>query len=97
MRIDGEKARHLLLQLGNYFRANITSTRHNIISVAEELKHLNAYLAIEQARFPDRFEIQMRIPESLQQAAIPPFVIQILVENALKHAFAGRKKIIMSA
>ncbi|MGT2722551.1 LytS/YhcK type 5TM receptor domain-containing protein [Streptococcus porcinus] len=92
MRIDGEKARHLLLQLGNYFRANITSTRHNIISVAEELKHLNAYLAIEQARFPDRFEIQMRIPESLQQAAIPPFVIQILVENALKHAFAGRKK-----
>ncbi|VTS41051.1 LytS/YhcK-type transmembrane receptor domain protein [Streptococcus porcinus] len=92
MRIDGEKARHLLLQLGNYFRANITSTRHNIISVAEELKHLNAYLAIEQARFPDRFDIQMRIPESLQQAAIPPFVIQILVENALKHAFAGRKK-----
>ncbi|VUC95233.1 LytS/YhcK-type transmembrane receptor domain protein [Streptococcus pseudoporcinus] len=60
--------------------------------MAEELKHLKAYLAIEQARFPNRFDIQMLIPESLHQAAIPPFVIQILVENALKHAFAGRKK-----
>ncbi|CAM4213366.1 LytS/YhcK type 5TM receptor domain-containing protein [Streptococcus penaeicida] len=92
MRIDREKARHLLLQLGNYFRANINSTRHNVISVEEEINHLNAYLSIEQARFPNRFSIHIAIPQELYQAAIPPFIIQILVENALKHAFTGRKK-----
>lgn len=92
MRIDSEKARFLLLQLGQYFRSNITSTRQNVISVEEELNHLKAYLTIEQSRFPDRFDVQIQVPEELYKASIPPFVIQILVENALKHAFAGRKK-----
>ncbi|MXQ48955.1 sensor histidine kinase [Streptococcus pneumoniae] len=91
MRIDSEKARHLLLQLGHYFRSNIKSTRQNVISVEDELAHLQAYLSIEQARFPDRYQIDIDVSEDLYQSGIPPFVIQILVENALKHAFAGRK------
>lgn len=90
--MDSEKARHLLLQLGHYFRANLNSTRQNVISVDSELKHLEAYLTIEQARFPNRYEVIIDIPEALKSAAIPPFMIQILVENALKHAFTGRKK-----
>ncbi|XCY67658.1 sensor histidine kinase [Streptococcus iniae] len=91
MRVDSEKARYLLLQLGHYFRSNITSTRHNLISVEEEVNHLNAYLTIEQARFPGRFSIDLEIPDELKKASIPPFTIQVLVENALKHAFSGRK------
>ncbi len=91
MRIDSEKARYLLLQLGNYFRSNLTSTRQNVITVEEELSHLNAYLTIEQARFPERYQVDSDIPEHLMQAYIPPFIIQVLVENALKHAFQGRK------
>ncbi len=91
IRIDSEKARHLLLQLGNYFRANLNGTRNNVIPIAEELSHLEAYLAIEQARFPNRYQITIDVPKELMKAEIPPFVIQILVENALKHAFGGRK------
>lgn len=91
MRIDSEKARYLLLQLGQYFRSNITSTRKNVITVEEELNHLNAYLTIEQARFPNRYQVDINMPDSLKKASIPPFIIQILVENALKHAFPGRK------
>ncbi|MGT2729531.1 LytS/YhcK type 5TM receptor domain-containing protein [Streptococcus phocae subsp. salmonis] len=92
MRIDAEKARHLLLQLGNYFRANINSTRHNLVTIETELKHLEAYLTIEQARFPNRYDVMIDITDELKGFAIPPFVIQVLVENALKHAFTGRKK-----
>lgn len=92
IRIDSEKARHLLLQLGHYFRANLNGTRHNVIPIAEELSHLEAYLAIEQARFPNRYDITIDVPEELKEVEIPPFVIQILVENALKHAFVGRKE-----
>ncbi|MGT2774769.1 LytS/YhcK type 5TM receptor domain-containing protein [Streptococcus hyovaginalis] len=91
MRIDSEKARHLLLQLGQFFRFNIKSTRHNVITVEEELEHLQAYLAIEQARFPDRFHVLLDVPQDLYQSSVPPFIIQVLVENALKHAFPGRK------
>lgn len=60
MRVDSEKARYLLLQLGHYFRSNITSTRHNLISVEEEVNHLNAYLTIEQARFLDALALIWR-------------------------------------
>ncbi|MGX7328848.1 LytS/YhcK type 5TM receptor domain-containing protein [Enterococcus bulliens] len=91
MRFDSEQARHLLLQLGHYFRANLNGHRNNLIPVSEELAHVEAYLAIEQARFPERYTIHFAIDPVLHTIQIPPFVIQILVENALKHAFIGRK------
>ncbi|WP_297077963.1 sensor histidine kinase [uncultured Enterococcus sp.] len=92
MRFDSEQARHLLLQLGHYFRANLNGHRNNLIPVSEELAHVEAYLAIEQARFPERYTINFAIDPVLHTIQIPPFVIQILVENALKHAFIGRKR-----
>ena len=49
-------------------------------------------MALEQARFPDRFTIQYHIDSSCKHVLIPPFVIQILVENAIKHAFKHRRK-----
>ncbi|EHJ56282.1 hypothetical protein HMPREF9318_01953 [Streptococcus urinalis FB127-CNA-2] len=91
IRIDSEKARYLLLQLSHYFRSNLTSTRQKTITVEEEVSHLKAYLTIEQARFPNRYQVDLDIPEKLQGAYLPPFVMQVLVENALKHAFISRK------
>lgn len=91
MRFDSEQARHLLLQLGHYFRANLNGHRNNLIPIKEELAHVEAYLAIEQARFPERYTIELKLDPTLDHVQIPPFVIQILVENALKHAFIGRK------
>ena len=51
-----------------------------------------AYLSLEQARYPNRFNIHYRIDDQCQDALIPPFIIQILVENSIKHAFKNRKK-----
>ena len=56
------------------------------------MQQVEAYLALEQARFPDRFTIQYHIDSSCKHVLIPPFVIQILVENAIKHAFKHRRK-----
>src|SRR5699024_11767052 len=52
---------------------------------------VRAYIALEQARYPDHFIIECDIPEKYESALVPPFVIQILVENAIKHAFTNRK------
>ena len=90
VRIDSEKARKLLLQLSQFFRSNLQGARNNTITL-EELQQVEAYLALEQARFPDRFTIQYHIDSSCA-VLIPPFVIQILVENAIKHAFKHRRK-----
>lgn len=92
VRIDSEKARKLLLQLSQFFRSNLQGARNNTITLEKELQQVEAYLSLEQARFPDRFTIKYNIDNSCHNALIPPFIIQILVENAIKHAFKHRRK-----
>lgn len=92
VRINSEKARELLLELSYFFRANLQGSRQHTISLDKELSQVQAYLSLEQARYPGRFNIQFAIPEHYKQVLVPPFLIQILVENAIKHAFSNRKQ-----
>lgn len=92
MRRDTDQARSLLLQLSNYFRGNLTGARQTKILLSQELQHLAAYLQLEQARFPNRYQIDVKTSDALENALIPPYAVQILVENAIKHAFANRKE-----
>lgn len=91
IRVDSEKARKLLLRLSQFFRSNLQGTRKNLISLEKELEQVKAYQDLEQARFPERYTVYFEIEENLKNIAVPPFVIQILVENAFKHAFTTRK------
>lgn len=90
LRRDQEKARTLLLQLSNYFRANLIGARETEITLAQERRQVDAYLELEQTRFPHKYNVSFD-----QQAAgnvyLPPFTIQVLVENSLKYAFGTRK------
>ncbi|WP_406589117.1 LytS/YhcK type 5TM receptor domain-containing protein [Bacillus atrophaeus] len=90
-RTDVEKTRKLLLQLSVYFRSNLQGARQLLIPLSKELNHLHAYLSLEQARFPGKYEIEIDIEDSLDQIEIPPFVLQVLVENALRHAFPKKQ------
>ncbi|MDW3895525.1 histidine kinase [Staphylococcus saprophyticus] len=91
VRIDSEKARELLLQLSQFFRSNLQGARNNTISLEKELQQVESYLSLEQARYPDRFNVSFDIDRTCYGALVPPFAIQILVENAIKHAFKNRK------
>ncbi|PRS10523.1 sensor histidine kinase [Bacillus atrophaeus] len=90
-RTDVEKTRKLLLQLSVYFRSNLQGARQLLVPLSKELNHLHAYLSLEQARFPGKYEIEIDIEDSLDQIEIPPFVLQVLVENALRHAFPKKQ------
>ncbi|PTF52574.1 sensor histidine kinase, partial [Staphylococcus cohnii] len=57
VRIDSEKARELLLQLSQFFRSNLQGARNNTISLENELQQVESYLSLEQARYPDRFNV----------------------------------------
>ncbi|MGG2064907.1 LytS/YhcK type 5TM receptor domain-containing protein [Bacillus sp. S14(2024)] len=90
-RTDVEKARKLLLQLSVYFRCNLQGARQLLIPLEQELNHVHAYLSLEQARFPNKYEVKMYIEDELHTILLPPFVLQLLVENALRHAFPKKQ------
>lgn len=92
MRKDSEKARKLLLQLSKYFRGNLQGAVQTTIPVSQELEQVKAYLSLEQARFPNRYQVTFDVEEAAASEKVPPYAIQVLVENTIKHAFGSRKE-----
>ncbi|MFC3884928.1 LytS/YhcK type 5TM receptor domain-containing protein [Bacillus songklensis] len=91
-RTDVEKARKLLLELSVFFRSNLQGARQMVIPLEKELEHVRAYLHLEQARFPNKYHVVFQIEPGLERVCIPPFTLQPLVENAVRHAFLRTKK-----
>ncbi|MBP1995085.1 sensor histidine kinase [Paenibacillus eucommiae] len=90
-RTDPEKARKLLLELSVFFRSNLQGAHQWLITLEKELEHVKAYLSLEQARFPNKYTVVFDIEPGLETISIPPFVLQPLVENAIRHAFSQVK------
>lgn len=90
IRTDPDQARRLLSQLSNYFRSNIKGHRETQIPLKEELNYVKNYLEIEQTRFPNRYQVEINKDPGLDSFLVPPFILQVLIENAMKHAFASR-------
>jgi two-component system LytT family sensor kinase len=58
--------------------------------LSDELKFVGRYLAIEKIRFGDRLCVEYDVPAECQRAQIPSFLIQPLVENAVRHGVSKR-------
>jgi two-component system, sensor histidine kinase YesM len=56
-----------------------------IITVGEELEHIQAYVRLQMKRYPGVFQVHWDVDESLQICLVPKVVIQPLVENAIFH------------
>lgn len=87
VRNDAVRARELLLQLSNFFRTNL-QRQSDIVTLEQELAHINAYLEIEKARFGERLAVYQEIDPDLLSLQIPIFTLQPLIENAIKHGIA---------
>ncbi len=88
IRTDGEKAREMIRKLSSYFRSNIQGSKNMLIPLIQELEHVQAFLALEEARFPDKFILKASVDPELKKVLIPPFTLQPLVENSIRHAFS---------
>lgn len=88
--LDGraEDANAMVERLAAFFRVNLATNPEVDISLAEEIALQATYLEIEQVRYPD-LDFRIDLPEALGRAAIPAFLLQPLVENAIKHGNSG--------
>ena len=86
---EPEMARDLVVTFADFLRASFR-TQTDLTTVAEELRLVEAYLTLEQARFGSRFAVSLNIaPESLP-VRLPFLSVQPLVENAIRHGLESR-------
>ena len=81
---DADKAQQVTLDFTDYLRNNFSAiASENPVPFADELKHTQAYLAVEQAQHEDNLFTNFDTPHTLFR--VPPLTLQPLVENAVKH------------
>jgi LytS/YehU family sensor histidine kinase len=78
----------MLGDLSDLLRASLSGNEEHEISLHQEVALLECYLRIQKRRFEDRLSAMLDIPRQLQDAAVPPLLLQPLVENAILHGIA---------
>lgn len=79
-------------RLSSFLRTSLTADASSLVTIDEEFEMLEAYLEIESIRFGERLVVAVDLPSDLGEALIPPFLLQPLVENAIKYAVAPSKR-----
>jgi two-component system, LytTR family, sensor kinase len=89
---DPSKAKHAITLLSGILRSNMAANRPGSGTLRSELELVEKYLALEKIRFEDRLHVDMQINPALLDVDFPVFVLQTLVENAIKHGISQRVK-----
>jgi hypothetical protein len=83
---DPPQAARIHMHLIEYLRSTLPQMRGNgNASLGRQVELSRAYLSIMQARMKERLQVSFDVPDYLQHAPFPPMMLQILIENAIKH------------
>ena len=80
-----KEAETTLVNLTTLLRSSLKRTRKQIVTLADELEIVCAYLEIQRTRMQDRMRYQINMEPTLESLPLPPLLLQPLVENAIKH------------
>ncbi len=83
--IDPVGAQHMLDQLIQYLRATLSSSRARTTTLAQDFALMDAYLGLMSVRMGSRLSFTLTLPQALGAIALPPMLLQTLVENAIIH------------
>lgn len=89
---DPHTASRMLTVLGDLLRAVLRNDSQPETSLSEEIDLTRSYVALEQMRFGDRLHVTFDIADGVQQAMVPSFLMQPLLENAIIHGLRGVRK-----
>jgi two-component system LytT family sensor kinase len=91
VRAAPDRAIAVLLRLTSLLRAALKSDGP-FTTLGRELDLVESYLEIEHARFEERLHVAIDVPDALRGLSVPSFVLQPLVENAVRHGIANRQQ-----
>jgi two-component system sensor histidine kinase AlgZ len=88
---DPARAEDLLEKVSALLRFALEAGKSRLIPLGDELKIVRDYLAIESARLGGRLESRIEVEPDLDDWQVPPFSVQTLVENSVRHSIAPRR------
>ncbi|UKS27001.1 sensor histidine kinase [Paenibacillus sp. HWE-109] len=86
-----ELAQKMMVHLMHYFRSMIRSPQ-KMVTIREEMKHIDHYLQIHKMRFPLHFDYAIEIDEHVGEWLIPSLIFQPFVENAIIHGMVMQEE-----
>lgn len=89
IRTEPERARRLVLAFADHLRSRLVQPGE-FVTLEDELRHVQSYLDLEQARFGSQLEVTMVADPEALAVRLPPLLVQPLVENAIKHGKTDR-------
>jgi sensor histidine kinase YesM len=94
------RAKEIVFDLSDLLRSNIKLAKGSRSTVGEEFKLVELFLQLQQKRFPDRLSFEIHLSPEASHVAVPPLLMQPVIENTIKHAvapYAGPAEIALSA
>ena len=88
--IDPLQARNMVIQLSQFLRESLKQDDTRLQTFREEIGLINLYLEIEKVRFGERLDIQVNYDADADECRVPPFILQPLIENAIKFGVYGQ-------
>lgn len=86
--LNPDQAKTAITQLSNLLRNSINLGKQKLIPLKDEIELVEHYLRLEQIRFEERLNINIKIDDDAKKCLIPPLMIQTLVENSIKHGIS---------
>jgi two-component system, LytTR family, sensor kinase len=84
-----DKAEHMVMNLSKFYRFSTGRNNEHFDTLKNELEIVKTYLEVEKVRFDERLVYSVELQnEALQNCQIPRFLIQPIVENAIKHGIS---------
>ena len=87
---DPVKTEKMAVALSDFFKYSLNKEKKEMVTLKEEMESIETYLSIEKVRFGDRLNYSIVLPKELEDMEIPQFIIQPVVENAMKHGISKR-------
>lgn len=87
---DAPRAREAVTRLANMLRYSLQSGQQETVPLEDELRIVEDYLALEQIRHESRLRVRWEVADETRSCAVPPMLLQTLVENAVKYGISTR-------
>lgn len=92
IRIQDPNAENFVMNLSDLYRKLLQRRDKEFIRLHEEMEIVNSYLFMQKMRFEDNLKVEIAIDAVYENMFLPPFALQLLIENVIKHNVISRAK-----